>query len=123
VPRCFVEPVDSGGRARWITPNSKPNLTLAVTLGSVADPSQRCDDLSIRLRATVVAPQLRARLKDAVGSLTLPDIDARALRGLKFNEAIPERLADLTLAARLADFDGAASVLREPVRFTGSRDS
>jgi hypothetical protein len=33
---------------------------------------------------------------------------------------IPERLATATLVARLADLDGAAAVLAEPVRFTSS---
>jgi ATP-dependent Lhr-like helicase len=37
---------------------------------------------------------------------------------LKFNEALPERLAMATLAARLADLDSAARVLAEPARFT-----
>jgi ATP-dependent Lhr-like helicase len=45
-------------------------------------------------------------------------VDKRALAGLKFNEALPERLATATLAARLADLDSAARVLAEPARFT-----
>jgi ATP-dependent Lhr-like helicase len=181
--RCFVESVDSGGRARWITPglnarsfklsramrdaltgesppvqlsrralvrlaavrekavdvvdgrstlvsrrNSgdltwwtwagmKANLTLAATLGSVADPQQRCDDLSIRLRSDLTREHFQASLKEGAGMLVLPDVDPRAVRGLKFNEALPERLAISTLAARLADFEGARQVLNEPVRF------
>src|ERR1019366_9442477 len=43
---------------------------------------------------------------------------AATLSGLKFNEALPERLATATLAARLADLDSAARVLAEPARFT-----
>jgi len=39
------------------------------------------------------------------------------LRGLKFSEALPPRLAVATLAARIANLDGAAAVLAEPVRF------
>jgi ATP-dependent helicase Lhr and Lhr-like helicase len=45
-------------------------------------------------------------------------VDQRALAGLKFSEALPERLAAATLAARMADVDSAARVLAEPVRFT-----
>jgi ATP-dependent Lhr-like helicase len=42
---------------------------------------------------------------DAAECLCLPDVDQRALAGLKFNEALPERLATATLAVRLADVD------------------
>ena len=55
---------------------------------------------------------------DAADRLCLPDVDERALEGLKFNEALPERLAVATLAARLADLDSALKALAEPVRFT-----
>ncbi|MFD2353726.1 hypothetical protein ACFSTC_37415 [Nonomuraea ferruginea] len=46
----------------------------------------------------------------------LPDVDRRAVNGLKFSAVLPERLAVATVAARLADFDGARAVLVEPVR-------
>jgi ATP-dependent helicase Lhr and Lhr-like helicase len=45
-------------------------------------------------------------------------VDQRALAGLKFSEALPERLANATLAARMADLDSAVQVLAEPVRYT-----
>ncbi|WP_034267108.1 DEAD/DEAH box helicase [Actinospica robiniae] len=187
--RCFVDPVDSGGRARWISPGlsarsfdlmramrevllgadppvklsqravtrldavradaadvvhadstvivrrdsgdlvwwtwagMKANLTLVATLGGLADPNQRCDDMAVRLRADLVPDQLRAGLQETAGMLVLPDVDPRAVRGLKFNEALPERLATSTLAARLADFEGAQRVLREPFRFNSSSGS
>jgi ATP-dependent Lhr-like helicase len=47
----------------------------------------------------------------------LPDVDDKALAGLKFSDALPRHLAVATLAARLADLDHAAVVLGEPVRF------
>lgn len=49
--------------------------------------------------------------------LTLPEIDQRAVRGLKFAEALPPRLAEATLAARTVDEAGACLALEEPVRF------
>jgi hypothetical protein len=52
--------------------------------------------------------------------LCLPNVDERALAGLKFSEALPTRLATATLAARGADLDGAARVLTEPVCFWNS---
>ncbi|MGH3303969.1 MAG: hypothetical protein ACRDOK_20280 [Streptosporangiaceae bacterium] len=54
---------------------------------------------------------------DARERLCLPDVDDRALAGLKFNEALPGHLAAATLAARLADVISAAYVLEEPLRF------
>jgi len=41
----------------------------------------------------------------------------QAVAGLKFNAALPQRLATATLAARLADLDGACSALSERVGF------
>ncbi|MFI9275215.1 hypothetical protein ACIGXM_31560 [Kitasatospora sp. NPDC052896] len=54
---------------------------------------------------------------DAVDRLCLPEVDPRALNGLKFSAALPQRLAEATLAARLADLDHATHVLNEPARF------
>jgi ATP-dependent Lhr-like helicase len=54
---------------------------------------------------------------DANDRLCLPEVDEKALEGLKFSAALPPRLAMATLAARLADLDGAAAVLRDRVRF------
>ncbi|WP_307961741.1 hypothetical protein [Salinispora arenicola] len=44
-------------------------------------------------------------------------MDEKALAGLKFSKALPERLATATLAARLADLGAAAAVLAEPTWF------
>ncbi|EMF53281.1 hypothetical protein SBD_4825 [Streptomyces bottropensis ATCC 25435] len=52
--------------------------------------------------------------------LCLPDVDERAVRGLKFGEALPPRLAETTLSARLADTESATAVLAESVRFVRS---
>ncbi len=180
--RCFVEPAESGGRARWMTPGIggvgfdlaraardvllgedppvkltqratrvmgelredrlasvhpggtvisrqgmdvrwftwagfRANATLAATLGPLADEKQRFDDVSVRLRSDLAREMWRSGVSDAAQRLCLPDIDERALEGLKFSEALPHRLAMATLAARLADVDAAAEVLREPARF------
>ncbi|GAA1843307.1 DEAD/DEAH box helicase [Asanoa iriomotensis] len=180
--RCFVEPADGGGRARWLTagvgglgfevtramrdvllgadppvrltqravdrlaaerdaraaavhPGSavilrrdddlrwwtwagyRANVTLAATLSEVVDPMQRCDDESIRLRADLTPDEWRRLTADAADRLCLPEVSARAVAGLKFGAALPPRLAEATLAARLADFDGAAAILARPTRF------
>ncbi|GAA0905318.1 DEAD/DEAH box helicase [Virgisporangium aurantiacum] len=183
--RCFVEPADSGGRARWTAPAGaivgtsheltravrevllgadppvqmtrraasrlaterdelsstvhpggtvilrdggedlrwwtwagyRANATLAATLTEVIDPVQRYDDRQIRLRDNLTPSEWRQLTADATQRLCLPQPDNKALEGLKFNAALPERLAIATLAARLSDLDGAATILKEPTRF------
>ena len=93
------------------------NATLKATLGAVADEAQRVDDLSIRLR-TDLRPSTWRVVVDAVQDrLCLPEVDEKALAGLKFSEALPRHLAVSTLAARLSDIERAQAVLTESVRF------
>jgi len=180
--RCFVEPAESGGRARWLsgTPGGisyelaramrdillgadppvtltrraagvlaglrsdsigrawpsgtvisgsdddlrwwtwagyRTNATLKATLGGLADETQRVDDLSIRLRADLRPQTWSMAIRELRDQLTLPEIDDKALSGLKFSDALPRPLAVATLATRLADPDHATTVLSEPVRF------
>jgi ATP-dependent helicase Lhr and Lhr-like helicase len=110
--------VDRGSDLRWWTwAGFRANATLASTLSGVADTVQRCDDTSVRLRSDLTVQQWREAVADAAHRLCLPDVDDRALTGLKFSDALPLRLARATLAARIADLDGAATVLAEPTRF------
>jgi ATP-dependent Lhr-like helicase len=83
----------------------------------VVDPVQRFDDCQIRLRENLTREEWRALVADADQRLCLPEVNKKALDGLKFSEALPERLALATLAARLADLEGAAAILQEPTRF------
>ena len=181
--RCYVEPAEGGGKARWLTPGVsgasfalaravrevllgadppvamtqratrvlaqvrdehvaavhpggtvivrddddvrwwtwagyRANATLAATLSHLTDSVQRFDDASIRMRGDLSLEMWKAGTAGAAERLCLPEVDQRALAGLKFSEALPERLATATLAARLADLDSAAQVLAEPARFT-----
>jgi ATP-dependent Lhr-like helicase len=107
-----------GDDLRWWTwAGFRANATLAATLTEVVDPIQRFDDRHIRLRENVTPAEWRALIADASQRLCLPDVNKKALGGLKFSQALPERLALATLAARLADLDGADAVLGESVRF------
>jgi len=107
-----------GDDLRWWTwAGFRANATLAATLTEVVDPVQRFDDSQIRLREDLTRDEWRALIADADQRLCLPEVNQKALDGLKFSEALPERLALATLAARLADLDGATSVLQEPTRF------
>jgi ATP-dependent Lhr-like helicase len=108
----------TGADVRWWTwAGYRANATLAATLSHLTDNIQRFDDASIRMRTDLSHEMWKAGTADAAERLCLPDVDPRALAGLKFNEALPERLATATLAARLADFDSAERILTEAARF------
>ena len=109
----------TGEDVRWWTwAGFKANATLAATLAGLTDERQQFTDAHIRLRTDLTADMWKAGTADAAERLCLPDIDERALKGLKFSEALPERLALATLATRLADLDAAASVLAESARLS-----
>lgn len=83
---------------------------------SVTAPLRRPADCWVRLREDLTPADWHRARESAGENLVLPDVDRRAVRGLKFSAALPERLAVATVAARLADFDSARTVLSEPVR-------
>ncbi|WP_232295292.1 DEAD/DEAH box helicase [Parafrankia sp. EUN1f] len=183
--RCFVEPADGGGRARWLTAadggmsfaltramrdvllgedppvpltrraterlaairenhldvvhpggtviartedhtdvrwwtwaGERANRTLAASLGDLADPLQSPTAAYLRLRTDLTPAFWKTATADLAARLCLPHVTEDALAGLKFNTALPPRLAEVTLATRLADLPAAAAVVREPVRFT-----
>jgi ATP-dependent Lhr-like helicase len=112
-----VTRTDSGEARWWTWAGFKANATLAATLSDLIDPKQGFDDRYIRLRETITPDEWRAGIADAAERICLPDINERAVAGLKFNTALPQRLATATLAVRLAALDAARSVLTEAVRF------
>ncbi|QGN48449.1 DEAD/DEAH box helicase [Micromonospora sp. WMMC415] len=108
---------DAEGETLWWTwAGYRANATLIATLGEITDPTQRYDDAAIRLRPDIARDMVRAALNDAAERICLPHVDEKALAGLKFSAALPERLALATLASRLADIPAALDVLAEPVR-------
>lgn len=190
--RCFVEPVDSGGRAKWGSGSSaaglsmaltramrdvvvsqdppvkltrraltaladirenhrdhcrpegtvvdcvnsksrwwtwggfRVNLTLQETLRSVApgvlDLESTPSDQWIQLAADVPHEAWRAALASARSSaLKRPKPDDRAIRGLKFSAALPDKIARQVLASRLEDGPGAGAVLAESVHWEHAR--
>ncbi|MFB8771151.1 DEAD/DEAH box helicase [Streptomyces broussonetiae] len=111
-----------GSDVRWWTwAGYRANATLAATLPSVTDPLQRPTDSWLRLRENLTPADWRAARENVGENLVLPDVDRRAVRGLKFSTALPERLAVATVAARLADFEGARLVLGESARIQHDR--
>jgi ATP-dependent helicase Lhr and Lhr-like helicase len=109
--------VREGTDVRWWTwAGYRANATLVATLSEITDEGQRFDDAFIRLRSDLTPQMWRAAAADAAQRLCLPSVDERAVRGLKFSEALPTRLAEATLAARLADTVSAMATLKEAVR-------
>lgn len=110
-----------GGRdtnVRWWTwAGYRANVTLTATLSGIADPLQRPTDTYIRLREDLTLNEWNRATASAIGQLCLPAVDTRAIHGLKFSAALPQRLAEATLAARLADLEGASAALKETSRF------
>ncbi|KAF4405373.1 DEAD/DEAH box helicase [Streptomyces lycii] len=113
----------SDGDIRWWTwAGHRANATLAASLSSVVTPYRRADGRWIRLRDGLTKERWREALADAGTGLCLPEVDDRAVKGLKFGDALPPRLAQATLAARASDEEGASRVLADPVRFVTLTD-
>ncbi|MFI0467721.1 DEAD/DEAH box helicase [Saccharopolyspora sp. 5N102] len=111
-----------GEDVRWWTWGGfRANATLAATLTGLTDENARFDDVSLRLRTDLSRELWRAGVVGTEQRLCLPEVDERALKGLKFSEALPFDLATKTLADRLADLDGARELLARPVRFVKVR--
>ncbi|WP_435533228.1 DEAD/DEAH box helicase [Streptomyces harbinensis] len=112
---------DESGHLRWWTwAGHRANATLAATLEGITVPAQRINDHWIRLREDLTPSVWKESLCEAPERLCLPAVDERAVRGLKFGDALPLRLAEATLSARLADLTAATAVLAEPVRFVAA---
>ncbi|WP_285730446.1 DEAD/DEAH box helicase [Nocardiopsis sp. ATB16-24] len=108
----------TGGDLRWWTwAGARANLTLAATLGRAADPKQQPNDASLRLNTELDPRTWKAAKEAARERVVLPEVSVRALDGLKFTAALPRHLAERTLSARLADVEGARTLLEEPTRF------
>jgi ATP-dependent Lhr-like helicase len=105
------------GDIRWWTwAGYRANMTLRTSLSAVADAKQQVSDEWLRLRSDLTVDMWHAALQDATDRLSLPEPDEKALAGLKLGAALPQRLAEKTLAARLADLHTAAMLLKEPQR-------
>ncbi|TDD66413.1 DEAD/DEAH box helicase [Actinomadura rubrisoli] len=108
----------SGDLRWWTWAGDRANATLKATLSGLADPVQRISGTYVRLREDLRPESWRTAIGELADHLVLPEVDERAMHGLKFSTALPRHLARATLAARLADLDHAAQALAEPHRFT-----
>ncbi|MDA8371798.1 MAG: DEAD/DEAH box helicase [Nocardiopsaceae bacterium] len=106
------------GDVRWWTwAGTRANLTLRATLAGFTDPGQQAHDSYLRLREDADPAAWAAAREGAADRIALPEVSEKALDGLKFTAALPPHLAERTLAARLADVEGARTLLGEPTRF------
>lgn len=103
-------PDDSAGRW-WTWAGTAANRTLQASLPKVIDPRQRLDEKSVRLIPGVSVQEFSDALASVVWAE--PDVDANALRGLKFSVALPPELAIKTLSARMGNRQVAQDVLTE----------
>lgn len=104
-------PSDSAGRW-WTWAGTAANRTLQASLPSVVDPRQRIDEKSVRLLPGVTVAEFSAAV--AAVEWRDPEVDANALRGLKFSAALPTELATHTLGSRLGDEIVAREVVAHP---------
>jgi ATP-dependent Lhr-like helicase len=107
----------AGDDVRWWTwAGFTANATITATLRDLADPTQRFADEYVRLHANLTYERWRDGITGAADRICLPEVNPRAVGGLKFSTALPERLAVATLAARLANPTAARFLLSERVR-------
>lgn len=74
----------------WTWAGYRANAVLTATLAGITDEQQRFQDEWIRLRSDLTPAMGKESTADAAERLCLPDVDERALRGLKFSEALPD---------------------------------
>lgn len=107
---------DDRGELRWWTwAGTAANRTLQASLATIADPSQRAEDHSLRLLPELTYQEISAAVDRS--QITAPAVNRGAVQGLKFAAALPPELATETVAERLGDRDAARRVLTEPRRF------
>ncbi|MFB9687127.1 DEAD/DEAH box helicase [Amycolatopsis plumensis] len=103
------------GLTWWTWAGTATNRTLQASLPDVADPRQRIDDSSLRLRNDIPLNLLSKALTGAIDLVT-PDVNKHAVRGLKFSSALPPELAIRTISERLADREHTRMVLSDSHR-------
>jgi ATP-dependent Lhr-like helicase len=99
----------------WTWAGARANATLAIALSSISDPERGYDNHRVRLRPEVTREEM-AEATGALGGLcdVRADVDEDAVRGLKFSDVLPPRLARDTVALRLTDWAHAERVMTEP---------
>jgi ATP-dependent helicase Lhr and Lhr-like helicase len=104
--------IDTSGPWWWTWAGARANATIAAAIPDVVDARTRYDNVRIRIRGEVDATELHAAVNAALSlPLPRPEVDAAAIRGLKFADSLPLPLASHTLAERLSDPEAARTTL------------
>ncbi|MDV3136778.1 DEAD/DEAH box helicase [Mycobacterium sp. 29Ha] len=108
---------DDNGDWRWWTwAGASANRTLAAWGIGLVAPRQRIGSESVRLHRDMSVADIREGLREMRGvdaPRPRPNVDIRAVDGLKFSAALPNELAMQTISARIGNPDAADAVLLE----------
>jgi ATP-dependent Lhr-like helicase len=115
-----IEPAK--GSARWWTFGGLfANSALAASCRTLGTGAVAPNNLSIKVADTSGASLLRMidKLRQLPEDAIVPDVTAKAVEALKFNECLPMALACRVLRNRMTDSRAVQAVLAEPVKITG----
>lgn len=98
----------------WTWAGSRGNATVASALPGLVDPELSYDNYRIRLRVDAGPDSHHALAVAEETFSTVPAADPAAVRGLKFNELLPDDLAGATIGERMTDRAAARALIAEP---------
>lgn len=103
----------------WTFAGAGANATLANPLAQLLRSRVDHDSFGLGFESPLTASDVEravAQLREQDVSQMQPDVDQRAIDGLKFSECLPPNTALHTLQCRLRDPAGAGAVLGQPLR-------
>jgi ATP-dependent Lhr-like helicase len=111
-------PARSSGYLWYTFAGTKANLALASELRKRLDVPVKSNHLLLRIDSTGSIAEITAAidlLRHLSPAQIHPDIDERAIQGLKFSDCLSPELARQVMQERYADSDGLSICLREPL--------
>lgn len=106
--------VGENGRKRWWTfAGTLGNLELRWRIGDLAASSSGVDELSVPLSPETSIASLRLKLKEPRAGRQ--PVDPDAVSELKFNECLPQTIAEDTLAQRAQDVRSVQKITSTPI--------
>jgi ATP-dependent Lhr-like helicase len=111
--------VNSKAQISWFTfAGTRANLTLAPALSSILGTAVKCDALALHFDIGINADEILAavsKIRSLPSENFVPQIDDRAIQGLKFSDCLPPMISNLVLSTRFADPKSVIDCLYEPV--------
>ena len=111
--------VDTGEFRWWTFGGFGANASISRALSQIMRSSVRFDSFSMRFESYVKANEIENGIKQLSkipDKQLRPNIDDRAITGLKFNECLPHDMAIEMLAERLHDEVGCKHIMKSPFR-------